>query len=105
MGHYGEMILTMPQNPEEVEEMSFFDDEEDLRGFSDADIEQAGFEADAAEAEQEAVYGKTQIHTTVEAFAEATGLSVEFIRAHGITKYNAAMGIPLHELQEDATGR
>ena len=105
MAHDTQAILMRPQHPEEKEDEMFYGhDPEDLRGFSDADLEQAEFEADAAEAQadQDAVYGKTQIHTTVEAFAKATGLSVEFIRAHGITTYNAATGVPLHSLQEDA---
>lgn len=42
------------------------------------------------------------IHRTVETFAEATGLSVEMIRAQGITSYNSATGNPLHVLQEGA---
>lgn len=84
--------------------MSFYGyDPEDLPGCSDADLEQAELEADAAEAQadQDAIYGKTEIHTTVEAFAKATGFSVEMIRAHGITTYCAATGVPLHELQEE----
>ena len=102
MAHDTQAILMRPQPPEEKEDEMF--DPEDLPGCSDADLEQAGFEADAAQAQadQDAVYGKAQIHTTVEAFAEATGLSVEFIRAHGITSYNSATLVPLHELKEDA---
>lgn len=58
-------------------------------------------EAAEAQKDQDAVYGKTQTHTTVEAFSKATGLSVEMIRAHKITAYNAATGVPLHELKEE----
>ena len=49
----------------------------------------------------ERIYGKTQVHRTIEAFAAATGFSVEMVRAHGITSYNSATGVPLHELRPD----
>ncbi len=40
------------------------------------------------------------IHATIEAFAKATGLSVEMIRAHGITKYmQPTSDVPLHVLR------
>lgn len=43
-----------------------------------------------------------RIHRTAESFAEASGLSIEMIRAHGITSYNSATGNPIHVLQEGA---
>lgn len=45
------------------------------------------------------LHGETQIHRTAEAFAEATGLSIEMIEAHGIKTYNSATGVPLHTLR------
>lgn len=49
----------------------------------------------------ERIYGKTQIHLTVESFAAASGLPVEFVLANGITSHNSATGVPLHELRAD----
>lgn len=54
-----------------------------------------------------AVYADTlgsgaQRHDTVESFAAATGMTVEMIRAHGITVYNSATGQPLHRLTVSA---
>ena len=42
-----------------------------------------------------------QVHLTVESFAAASGLPVEFVLANGITSYNSATGVPLHELRPD----
>ncbi|KKL75198.1 hypothetical protein LCGC14_2057300, partial [marine sediment metagenome] len=54
---------------------------------------------DQAAEDVDAVYGETQVHHTVEAFAAATGLSIEMIEAHKITIYNSATGVPLHVLR------
>ena len=43
-----------------------------------------------------------RIHRTAETFAQASGLSIEMIRAHRITSYNSATGRPIHVLQEEA---
>ena len=45
------------------------------------------------------IYGKTQVHHTAEAFAEATGLSIEMIESHGIKTFSSATGVPLHVLR------
>jgi|TARA_R110000824_G_scaffold21147_1_gene79099 hypothetical protein len=49
----------------------------------------------------ERIYGETQVHLTVESFAAASGLPVEFVLANGITSHNSATGVPLHELRPD----
>ena len=54
-----------------------------------------------AQRDTQAIYGETEVHTTVEAFAKATGLTVEVIRAHSITSYHSATGVPLHRLSRE----
>jgi hypothetical protein len=51
------------------------------------------------------IYGRTEVYATVESFAAASGLPVEFVRANGITVYNnfdKATGIGRYELKGEA---
>ena len=51
----------------------------------------------------ERLYGRTEVYDTVEAFAEASGLSIEAIEKNGIRIYNnydPETGIGRYELKE-----